>query len=255
MIIIVISPNPVHQYITHAKIVLRSFELHAISFEVNMPLDNCLLIVSTEKIQDLIQCFEKPLEDKLRLSGIDIQLTGANDFEQITDLVDELLEFITACLNSRASGVTCGALIAGVESDGNQYFLNGVPVLWSNLEMLHGLLKEKIRDCLVIKKSAGQSVCTQEDTEAIMRMVHFARHEVNIQSSNPGSDTGVMSVIVLVVIPDWHVCQNQLFVIKNGRKQQVYQRLGGHTALVKGPQIPEAQEKLASEFDKFCKIK
>ena len=243
------------QYIGHAKIVLRSFELHAISFGVNMPLDNYLLTVSTEKIQDLIQCFEKPLEDKLRQIGIDIQLTGANDFEQITDLVDELLEFITACLNSRASGVTSGALIAGVESDGNQYFLNGVPVLWSNLETLHGHLKKKMRDCLVIKKSAGQSVCTQEDTEAIMRMVHFARHEVNVQSSNPGSDTDITSVIVLVVIPDWHVCQNQLFVVKNGRKQQVYQRLGGHTALVKGPQILEAQEKLASEFDTFCKIK
>ena len=244
-----------HQYISHA-IVLRSYELHAISFAVNTPLDNCLLSVSTEKIQDLIQCFEKPLEDELRQSGIDIQLTGANDFNQITDLVDELLEFITACLNSRASGVTSGALIAGVESDGNQYFLNGVPVLWSSLEMLHGHLKDKMRECLVIKKSGGQSVCTQEDTEAIMRMVHFARHNVNVQNSNPGSsDTDVTSVIVLVVIPDWHVCQNQLFVVKNDHKQQVYQRLGGHTALVKGPQIREAQEKLASEFDRLCKIK
>ena len=176
---------------------------------------------------------DKVQEDKLRLNGTDIQLSM--DYQDLQDLLDSVVQFIGACLNSRASGMRAGVLVAGVESWKQGYHIDGLN--FSLPRTMYEQIRDKLKDSMSCQKPSDGP--RQVDANAIMKMVT----PVACNFSSPKQKT----VLIVVVEPQVTICRDDLYLVKCGRKLQVYKRLGGGINHVVGGCVQELHQELQKQ--------
>ena len=177
--------------------------------------------------------FDKSCEDKLRMNKVDIQMLGADDLMDIEELTCELIQFVVACLNSRRStNPGTGALIAGIDCSGDgKYGLTGLPLEFHDLEKLRDSF-EAIMERRVQEMHRDKSTSRLTSARIFQQMVGMRVYTVRDSTSKK-----TVNMVLLVVLPDWTICRDYLFVVKEGEghsRRIVPCRSGGLTGTAKG---------------------
>ena len=187
-------------------------------------------------MQNLLKDFN---EKNVLESGLDIQMSGRDDFTALEDLLEELIRFVVSCLNNRQSGI----LIVGIDyTSTGEYMLTGVPSFNKDvLDQLLVLLEYAIDNRVQIRASDGTQTRSVEKG-LIQRMI---KSQI-IQASSPDSN-----IFIFVVVPDLKCCKEFLYqLLDQQEKHIVLSRLDGHITQLKGPQIIKLQNKIHEDYVK-----
>lgn len=188
----------------------------------------------------MLQHNNKVLEEKLsHTHGANAQLRA--DYEDLEELLEDVVQFIAACLNSRASNTAASVLVAGAESVGRSYQIDGLN--FPLPESMYDLIREKLKN-LVSCRKPSESTARLVDAEVLMKMVTPVACKINCDALEE------QTVLILVVEPRITICEDHLYLVKCGRRQQVYRRLGGGTNHVTGGRVHDLHE----ELEMKCKI-
>ena len=179
-------------------------------------------------------------KEKIIESGLDIQMLGTDDIDDFSELVDELVQFMLSCLNGRRRGV----LIAGIDcaTNSGQYKLSGIQFGYEKLvETLWTCFKNDI-DSRVSVRDCNGNIGEMNNINIIdERMIQLKLHQVN-------DSTCTQSVVVMVVVPDWNLCQNFLYVVAEKNKRVVYYRIDGHTTKLKSCKVCQVQKQIKEDY-------
>ena len=181
---------------------------------------------------------------------IDVQFAEIDETSTIDGLMLEILQYTTACLNSRIK-YQAGVFIAGVETDDEGIpHVVGLPLSERELAKLRGRVSNILPTCVSSKNL--QSDPQPETSGRIMPMLRISDLLVPpLSSSIPSAATpspppaSLCHVVYAIVTPDWGICQNKLYLLCEQRKRVVYQcSEGGAYSIIRGQHVKQLLSKL-----------
>ena len=188
---------------------------------------------------------------------IDVQFAEIDETSSIEGLMLEILQYTTACLNSRIK-YRAGVFIAGVETDEEgKPCVVGLPLSDREIAKLRGRVSNNLHTSVFSKTPQGDP--QPETSGRIMPMLRVSELPLPSPSSAaaatpsppPPSHDNLRHVVYAIVTPDWGVCQNHLYLFCEQRKRVVYQCSDGEYNIIRGPNIKQLLNRLDHAYSEI----
>ena len=187
---------------------------------------------------------------------IDVQFAEIDETSSIEGLMLEILQYTTACLNSRIK-YRAGVFIAGVETDEEgKPRVVGLPLSDREIATLRGRVSNNLHTNVFSKTPQGDP--QPETSRRIMPMLRVS--DLHVPSLSPSAASATPSlpspdnlchVVYAIVTSDWGVCQNHLYLFCEQRKRVVYQCSDGEYNIISGPNIKQLLNRLDHAYSEI----